>query len=177
MVLSLHDIPKSKPLNLLWKTTVLNTCWIFFSGSEGQNLNSKYRKSPGQWILNDMWHFPSLWFIWFHSCNLFTYSFTQQDLLGSRVQELCAVGCRYPEGIMVFPDLHQLMAYCRNRHANNYNITSCLTTEQVLGIRGAETEAWTFGGGNSGESEGVSLAFQEKNDPWRTNRCWAWEEG
>lgn len=65
----------------------------------------------------------------------------KKDLLGSTAQELCTAGYRYPEGIKTFPDLHQLMAYYRNRHANNYNITSCLTTEQELGIMGAETEA------------------------------------
>lgn len=99
-----------------------------------------------------------------------------KDLLSSSVQELCVVGCRCPEGIMVFPDLHQLTAYCGNRHANSYSVTSGLTTEQVLGIMGAEAEAWTSAGGNSGESKRVSLAFQEKNDTWRTNRCWAREE-
>lgn len=118
------------------KTTALNTCWIFFSGSGGQNLNSKYRKSPGQWILNDMWHFQFLCFICFHSCNLFIYSFTQQRCTGKQHLAIVCGGLPVPS----LPLIHSWLIVQKGVQLQG----DIVLDKRGAGVSMVETEAWSF---------------------------------
>lgn len=116
--------------------------------------------SPGQWILNDLWHFQYLCFILGHSHNLFTYSFTQQRFIVQQHAGIVGCGWQIPTGRLSPLTLNPLMTYCRNRHANSNGITLFLAREGDS--MGAEIKVSTSGRDNRQERKGGSLLFQGK---------------